>query len=98
MTVLHAPDEVTVATCANDGIRDGKKAVELATKAYDLSESKDADYLQTLAAAHAENGNFKEAVKRQQEAIALGIEDSDAMKRARNRLKLYQDNKPYREE
>ncbi len=82
-----------LATCPDDGVRDGRRAVELATKACRSSDWKDADYLGTLAAAHAECGDFKEAVKWQKEALKLGLDDEEA----RRQLKLYQQGKPYRE-
>jgi hypothetical protein len=55
-----------------------------------------AHYLGTLAAAYAERGDFKEAVKWQQKAIDLGYEDKDDMEHARLRLKPFELGKPYR--
>jgi hypothetical protein len=49
--------------CPQDDLRDGKKAVEYARKACDLTEWKSAWDLDTLAAAYAEVGQFDEAVK-----------------------------------
>ena len=85
-----------LATCPKDGVRDGKKAVEYATTACKLSEWKDSGNLDTLAAAYAESGDFKEAVKRQREAIKLGFDDRNVLQRSRQRLELYQGGKPYR--
>jgi len=55
-------------------------------------------YLDTLAAAHAENGQFKEAVEWEQKALEaateLDDEDRDDM---RARLELFQKGKPYRD-
>ncbi|HKI35481.1 MAG TPA: tetratricopeptide repeat protein [Gemmataceae bacterium] len=87
-----------LATCPADGVRDGKRAVELATKACELSEWEDAEHVSTLAAAHAECGNFKEAVKWQTKAIEIGFEEDDDMESAREQLKLYQQRQPYRAE
>jgi tetratricopeptide (TPR) repeat protein len=78
-------------------VRDGKKALELAKKACELSQWNNAECLETLAAAHAELGNFKEAVKCQKQAIELGFDDEDRLKKARQQLKLYEDSKPCRE-
>jgi tetratricopeptide (TPR) repeat protein len=87
-----------LATCPKDGIRDGKQAVELAKKACELADWKDADYLATLAAAQAECGNFEEAVRWQKKALKLGFEDDEDTEAARAKLKLYQQGKPYRDE
>lgn len=92
------------ATCPADRIRDGKKALELASKACELSDWKVANFLDTLAAAHAEVGQFEEAVKWQQKALDSPdyLQDypdrENELDQARARLKLYQDGKPYREE
>ena len=85
-----------LATCPEDSLRDGKKAVQHATKA--CAVQKKANHLGTLAAAHAESGDFKEAVNRQKEAIELGYDSSKETEQARQRLKLYEECKAYREE
>ena len=83
------------ATCPDAKYRDGKKAVESATKACELSEWKEPNDIGTLAAAYAEAGDFDAAMKWQSKAIALL---TDARTREdRSRLKLYQEKKPYRE-
>ncbi len=84
------------ATCPDRVFRDGKKAVESAATACELSAWKNASYLATLAAAHAESGDFDSAVKWQSRANVL---DPTAEGRIRGeaRLKLYRDHKPYRE-
>ena len=76
--------------------RDGKKALESATKACELSEWKDSYHVDTLAAAYAEAGDFDAAVKWQTKATAL-YEPGEDQKNAQWRLKLYQEKKPYRE-
>ena len=69
-----------LSTCGTKGVRDGKKSIELATKACELSQWNNAECLESLAAAHAELGNFKEAVKCQKQAIKLGFDDDDHLK------------------
>lgn len=86
------------ATCPNAKLRDGKRAVESATKACELSEWKGWHELGTLAAAHAENGDFKDAVKWQRKAIELGTDDKEFLDRAEQRLKLYEKGAPHRQE
>ena len=73
---------------------DGKSAVEFATRACQLTQWKDPAYLDTLAAAHAESGDFDPAVKWQTKAIGL-LTDRRETEDYRTRLKLYQEKKPY---
>jgi tetratricopeptide (TPR) repeat protein len=84
------------ATCPDDKSRDGKMAVELATKACELTEWKSDAFIATLAAAHAEAGQFDEAKKRLQQAIDLAPK-KDVETRAQM-MKLFNDGKPYHEE
>jgi len=92
-----------LATCPQDEVRDGKRALELATKACELESWKECDF-QTLAAACAERGDFKQAVKWQQKALepASGLTGywapaaSDKAE-SQKRLNLYQNGKPYRD-
>ncbi len=59
------------ATCPDEQHRDGKKAVESATRACELTKWNEPAYLESLAAACAEEGNFDSAVKWQTRAIEL---------------------------
>ena len=52
--------------------------------------------LATLAAAYAEVGKFDKAVEWEEKAIQLNT-DADDRKKGEERLKLYKDKKPYRE-
>jgi serine/threonine-protein kinase len=85
-----------LATSPHSKQRDGKAAVEFATKACELTEWKNPDYLNTLAAACAESGDFDAAVKWQTKAIDL-LADQNEKGDYSARLKLYQEKKPYRE-
>ena len=88
------------ATCPVDGLRNGRKAVELAREACENTNMKDAVYLDTLAAAYAEAGDFKSAVEWQQKAIDLLTDENRAEYETdfKKRLELYKSGKPYREE
>jgi tetratricopeptide (TPR) repeat protein len=86
------------ATCPDKARRDGKKAVELATKACEMRQWKDANLLDTLAAAFAETGDFDRAIKRQSEALKLFEEPGDVRTGMQKRLALYQKHHAYREE
>lgn len=85
-----------MATAPDAKLRNGKRAVELATKACELTQWKNGSYVDTLAAAYAEAGDFAEAVRRQQQALANPEFDQSEGKNARNRLALYKAGKPNR--
>jgi tetratricopeptide (TPR) repeat protein len=89
------------ATCPEPNIRDGQLAVAHATKTCELTNRGDPFYVNTLAAAYAETGDFAAAVKSQQEAITLIDQGSTSAGGDRAgyeaRLKLYQEGKPCRE-
>ena len=84
------------ATCPEARFRDGKKAVESATRACELTDWKEADVLDTLAAASAEAGDFDAAVKWQEKAQGLYWDALDK-EQGLARLSLYRAKKPYRE-
>jgi tetratricopeptide (TPR) repeat protein len=84
-----------LATCPEDALRDGRRAVELARRACRATGWTNPQCLDTLAAACAETGAFDEAVRWQTEALAASPEEEKAAVRAR--LEIYQDHQPYRE-
>jgi tetratricopeptide (TPR) repeat protein len=85
-----------LATCPDDQIRDGQRAVQLATKACDLSKWKKYAYVDTLAAAYAETGDFEQAVKYQKLAASMDEIPEDNRTNVQNRIDLYLRHKPYR--
>jgi Flp pilus assembly protein TadD len=85
------------ATCMDGTFRDGKKAVEYAKAACELTEWKNPFYLDTLAAAHAEAGDFKAAVAEQEKALRFPELAEQYGEQPRARLELYRQAKPYRE-
>jgi tetratricopeptide (TPR) repeat protein len=88
----------TLATNPKDAVRNGRKAVEYATKACHETDYKHAPTVDTLAAAYAESGEWDEAVKWQQEAVELAEKSHpDEVKGMRERLNLFKERKPYRE-
>ena len=94
----HNPSPMGSSVAASDlphaRHRDGRQAVAQATKACDLSHWKAADHLDTLAAAHAELGDFESAVTWESRAIDL---EASRKEEFVSRLKLYQQRKPFRE-
>jgi tetratricopeptide (TPR) repeat protein len=83
------------ATAPHAMFRDGRKAVESATRACELTGWKNAVVLDTYAAACAELGDFDRAVVCQARASELvtGEKQKDDF---RSRLRLYQAHQPYR--
>ncbi|MBI4643255.1 MAG: tetratricopeptide repeat protein [Deltaproteobacteria bacterium] len=87
------------ATSKNDKYRNGARALELAQKAVLIH--KNANSLDTLAAAYAETGRFKEAIETQEEALYLlkkqGSVPKEDLARYDQHLQAYKGNKPWRE-
>jgi tetratricopeptide (TPR) repeat protein len=86
----------TWATCPDARFRDGRKAVEAATKACELTDWIEPGVIDTLAAAYAEFGDFASAIKLQTKALELET-DSKNKEEYIARLKLYGEKKPYRD-
>jgi Zn-dependent membrane protease YugP/tetratricopeptide (TPR) repeat protein len=81
-------------TCPQHEFRDAQVAVAEATRALELIEWKEPKWFEVLAAAHAEAGNFAEAVRWQQKCIDESTtEQTPAM---RSRLERYEAHQPYR--
>lgn len=76
-----------LATCPNPALRDGQRALQLAQRACELSEWKEHNLLDTLAAACAQLGQFNRAIEYQTKAIDLAPEKTSKQYRAN--LKLY---------
>lgn len=84
-----------LATSPNDKFRNGKRAVELATLGCEITKYEQAHILSTLAAAYAETGDFKSAVKWSQKAVEKGQDDQkEALGKE---LASYRAGKPWRE-
>jgi tetratricopeptide (TPR) repeat protein len=86
------------ATCADARYRDAKKSLKDAKQACELAGWKDRPCLAALAAAYAENGDFLNAVKWQQEAIDL-VPEKEKQERAalQYQLSFYKTQQPYHE-
>ena len=93
--VLHNNKSWLLATCPDAEIRNGKLAVEHGRKACELSDWAFPEYVDTLAAACAEAGDFEEAVRWQQKAIDEAA--PHYQQQFAERLALYQSGQPYRE-
>lgn len=88
-----------LATSPKDDVRNGKRSLELALKACELTEYKEAHILSTLASAYAETGDFEKAREWSGKAVELGsAEENSQLDQLKKELESYQENKPWREE
>ena len=85
-----------LATSPDDKVRNGKRAIELATKAAEMTTYTVPHILSTLAAAYAETGDFETAKKWSKKAVELGDKD-EAREQLRKELASYEAGKPWRE-
>lgn len=84
-----------LCTSPDDALRDGPRALELSTRACELTQHKVATLLGTLSAAYAETGNFDEAIQWAEKADALS---NGAMKEHfADALATYRAGKPFRD-
>jgi hypothetical protein len=83
-----------MATCPDERFRDGVKAVQFAQRACTLTKWNVIDYLDTLAAAYAEAGDFNHAIGLQQTVCEDPADKADQAD-FESRLELYLDGKPF---
>jgi tetratricopeptide (TPR) repeat protein len=88
-----------LATCPDASIRNGTEAVRLAQRVCNSTEGTNFWYLHTLAAAHAEAGDFSNAVATAEQAKKLTelTRNPDLIKKADSRLQLYKSHYPLRD-
>ena len=87
-----------LATSPKDDVRDGKRSIEMATKACELTDYKMPHILSTLGAAYAETGDFETAIKWSSKAVELGREQNNPqLEQLESEVESYKQKKPYRE-
>lgn len=89
-----------LSTSPKDDLRDGKRAVELAIKAAELTEYKEAYILSTLASAYAEVGDFDNAVKWSTKAVEFAEKNPTRDSQVgdlKKELESYKKKEPWRE-
>jgi tetratricopeptide (TPR) repeat protein len=91
-TLLHRA--VMNSVCTDARYRDGKQAVEDGIKACELTEWKDWLFLNGLASAYAEKGDFDSAIKWQTRAMELSPKDQT--RTMQGRLEQLRERKPFR--
>ena len=69
-----------LATSPEDDLRDGERAIELATEAAELTDFKEAYILSTLASGYAETGDFDAALEWIEKAISANDEKAKKLK------------------
>jgi tetratricopeptide (TPR) repeat protein len=82
-----------MATCPDQRFRNPQFSVKAAEKAVELDGAKDHHYLDTLAAAYASAGMFREAKAAAEQALELA--PASLKKAVQNRLALYEQQQPY---
>jgi len=87
------------ATCPEDSIRDGTRAVELGEKAFRISGGKIPMIYKVLAAAYAESGRFADAVETAQRGAELATRQGNPALAAEleSNIALYQSGRPLRD-
>jgi len=84
-----------LSTCPDDRFRNPEMALDAAQSAIANDGDGDSRYLDTLAAAQANAGQFEQAVETLGKAIEKAPESEQA--RLKSRLDLYKEGKPYRQ-
>ena len=87
------------ATSPNDSVRDGAKAVQLASEALRISGHRIPMLFRTLAAAYAETGEFSKAIQTAQQGIELANSQGNSGLAAelQGNIALYQEQRPMRD-
>ncbi|MGQ0653382.1 MAG: hypothetical protein ACT4P4_14130 [Betaproteobacteria bacterium] len=85
-----------LSTSKDNSLRDGKRALEWAREACRMTAWQDPSFIDTLAAALAEVGEYEDAVRQQQRALDFPQFNFRNGPGARKRLELYKSGKPYR--
>lgn len=96
-----------LATSPDDEVRNAKLAIDLATRAAEATDYKEAYILSTLASGYAEDGDFDKAIewiekalKANEEAAKEAVDKTDTDKRFKSlndELESYKNKKPWRE-
>jgi tetratricopeptide (TPR) repeat protein len=84
------------ATCPDASLRNGRQAVASAKAACNATNWGKADYIDTLAAAEAEVGDFAAAMRFEERAISRNRNDKEAAEMYQRHLALFQQHRPVR--
>lgn len=112
LALLHRNDELVprseqlnqlawlYATDPDPQYQNFPRALEYAIEANQLSNSRNAHILDTLAVAYAANGQFEEAIQWQEKAVAIAKQENDLefLPVYESKLELFRNQQPYFEE
>ena len=89
----------TRATNPDEGLRDADEAIAAGTRLCEHTHWREGAYIDTLAAAYAEKGDFQRAVELQMKATALVPAGAESVRKdLESRIELYRRRQPYREQ
>ena len=104
-TILDRDPEATavmnnlawVLSTSHDGqLRDGVRAIQIATKACQITKYKQPHMLSTLASAYAEAGDFESAVK--WSSMSVELDEGLLKEELQKELESFQNRRPWREQ
>jgi tetratricopeptide (TPR) repeat protein len=104
-SLRHAPKQAGIlnqlawiqAACPDESARNGRESVKAAKEACELTNWQSSQFIDTLAAAFAEVGDFSSAVKYQKQAVKLGNTNEVVLGQMKGRLFLFEKNQAFRE-
>jgi serine/threonine-protein kinase len=82
-------------TAPDPNVRNGRRALECATRACELTEWQTPGFVDTLAAANAELGQWSEAIRWAEKAAELATDDR-SRREYESRVNLFEERKPLR--
>lgn len=85
------------ASSVTASLRDGGEAISAATKACELSHWNAWQYVDSLAAAYAEAGDFTRAIEHQRRALTMQGASQKEQEEMQRRMSLYERGQAYRE-
>ncbi len=90
-----------LATSTDDAVRNGKRSIELGTKACKITKFEAPHILSTLAAGYAEVGDWETAIKWSSKAVEWSAKNEkmgeDVSEQLKEELESYKEKKPWRE-
>ncbi len=84
-----------LSTSTDDSVRNGKRSIELGTKACELTKYEKPHILSTLASGYAESGDWENALKWSEKAVSLAKDE--VKEQLEKELESYKQKKPWRE-